>query len=97
MQLPQEFDDRHWWTAIVIFGSGFLVASVIVKEYNLVVIALGIVVLGLGESYSHPMQINVRPNVIATSYPRKFSWLGLLLDVTGLALIATGIYRFMTL
>ena len=97
MQLPQEFDDRHWWTAIVIFGSGFLVASVIVKEYNLVVIALGIVVLGLGEFYSHPMQINVRPNVVVTSYPRKLSWLGLLLDVTGLALIATGIYRFMTL
>lgn len=93
--LFQGVDQRQWWVALVVFGSGFLAAAIAVKERDLVLIALGIVAFGFGEWRNHPLQTGVGPGFKTTSYPHRASAFGMLLDALGAALIGLGLYRFL--
>lgn len=86
----------YWYKALVAVGAVLFIlnGSNFFVRYPAIPIAFlsgGIFFIGLGEWRNHPLQIRViGPGLIAKSHPRRFTFIGSVLDVFGIALMIVG-------
>lgn len=93
MELPKEFDDRHWWILVSIAGGLIAVASAPVKFVAGFVIGLGLLAFGIGQWIDHPIRSSVGGGFHVTGYPWHPSVFGMMLSIAGGALFAFGLWR----
>jgi hypothetical protein len=90
---------EHWYKALMAAGVALGVAAVAVGHTPLLIIAIGMVLFGLGEFTNHPYQERVmldgfgRPHAKVSGHPRRVGTLGIILDVGGACLVIWGIIR----
>jgi hypothetical protein len=60
-----------------------------------VLIGLGLLFFGIGEWINHPIQMRRTGGVIAESYPWRFSFFGVLLDMIGMGFFGFGVFRLL--
>ena len=87
----------HWYKvlmaggfAVFLLAGAGLLHALPVKPTLL--ISLGVFFFGLGEWRNHPLQQRVGIGFKITGHPRSASLGGVIFDVIGLALIATGVF-----
>lgn len=96
MDLPKEFDDRHWWIVVTIAGGVVMVASAPVKFVAGFIVGLGLLAFGLGQWIDHRVLTGREPGFIVTAYPWRPTIHGSLLSLIGIGLVIFGIYRLLT-
>jgi hypothetical protein len=90
---------EHWYKAVIAAGVALGVAAVAASHTPLLIIALGMVLFGVGEFTNHPYQERVmldalnRPQYKISGHARRVGWLGLTLDIAGGLLVIWGIVR----
>jgi hypothetical protein len=93
MELPKDFDDRHWWILVGIAGALIGTASAPVKFVPGFAIGLALLFFGVGQWIDHPIVTSRSQGVITTKYPWRPSVLGVIFSVVGIALFAFGMFR----
>jgi hypothetical protein len=96
MELPKDFDDRHWWILVGIAGALIATASAPVKFVPGFVIGLALLFFGVGQWIDHPIQTSRSQGVITTRHPWRPSVLGVTLSLGGIALFAFGAFRLLS-
>lgn len=102
MEWLKGFDLALWWNKLIAVGVAITVAALTAHERGLILIGLGMIAWGFGESRNHltslqwtPRTVD-RPAGLITGHPRFPCPFGLVLDACGLAMIAFGLYRLLT-
>jgi hypothetical protein len=102
MDFLKGIDLTHWWNVLIACGLALVVAALAAHERGLILIGLGMISWGFGESSNHKKMIEFMPasayipQGILTSYPRLPRPLGLSLDFVGFALILFGIWKLLS-
>jgi|ERR1043166_1334122 hypothetical protein len=90
MDLPKDFDDRHWWILVSIAGTLIATASAPVKFLPGLVIGLGLLSAGVGQWIGRPVVTSRKDGIITTMHPWRPNVLGIILTVIGIGIIAIG-------
>lgn len=93
MQLPKDFDDRHWWILMGVAGALIAAASAPVQFVPAFAIGLSLLLFGVGQWIDHPVQTAVGHGWQTTGYPWRPSALGMSLSFAGVVLFGVGLYR----
>jgi hypothetical protein len=93
MELPKNFDERHWWILVGIAGALIATASAPVKFVPGFAIGLGLLFFGVGQWQDHPIVTSRSQGVITTKYPWHPTVLGVILSIIGGVLFAFGVFR----
>lgn len=85
----------YWYKAVLVIATCVLIAALSVEmqgvENNVVqLLAMGLILVGLGEWINHPLQVSIAPAYKITSYRRSSSFGGNLLDLIGVVLMVIG-------
>lgn len=102
MEILKSLRLELWWNKLLVVGLAIMAGALAARERDLVLIALGLIACGLGESLNHKKMIEwLPPNAYVpqgtiTSYPRILTPLGVGLDLVGAALMVFGLYRLLT-
>lgn len=87
-------DTRQWWFGVLVIAGPAFVAAVTTGRATLAIVTAGVVVWAIGEWVQHPYQQFRRDGIIGNSYHRRWNVFGTLLDLSGIGLVALGIFRF---
>lgn len=93
MELPKEFDDRHWWILVAIAGGLIAVASAPVKFVPGFLVGLGLLVFGVGQWIDHPIRSSLSHGFKVTAYPWSPTFFGVVLSLVGVGLAGFGLWR----
>lgn len=90
------FKIERWYHALIAMGAAGTVAALAfpfpgVANAHVLLAALGLFFVGIGEWINHPLQTRVGINFTITGYPRRPSSLGTLFDLMGALLLAIGL------
>jgi hypothetical protein len=86
-----KLDLARWWKTLIAVGVAFVLGALIAKDLAFQAIGLGVLTCGFGEWMNHPMEMEPRHGGMLTTFERKNRFLGVFLDVLGVALIAIGL------
>ncbi len=86
-----KLDLARWWKVLIAVGVAFVLGALLAKDLTFQVIGLGIVACGFGEWMNHRMEIEARHGGTLTTFERKNRFVGVVLDVLGVILIAIGL------
>ena len=95
MDLPKEFDSRHWWILVAIAGALIAVASSPVKFVPGFIIGLALLLFGVGQWIDHPLLSGIGHGFKTTRYSWRPSVFGVALSLGGIILFGFGIYRLL--
>lgn len=97
MNLPKDFDDRHWWILVGVAGALITTASAPVQFIPGFMTGLALLLFGVGQWVDHPLQTGVGPgfSFTTTGYPWRPTFFGTLLSAAGAILFGIGLYRLM--
>lgn len=94
------FNIRAWYKGAVTAAVALLGVGAIAHEQALILLAVGLLLLGLGEWINHPFQTQIIPPTfgmpgggIASGEARRPKLFGMVLDLIGLGLLALGLFR----
>jgi hypothetical protein len=88
-----------WYSIVIAVSAAALLIALGTKEHGIALVALGALLFGIGEMINHPRvtryvpQTIESPGFLGVGHPRDPRWLGLVVDVIGLAVIGLGIYH----
>ena len=88
-----------WYKALMVVSAPAFLIVLAMQRDALTKVFGGAFLVGLGEWKNHPRkEVQLRPTSAGqmakiTDIPRKANWLGVLLQIVGLALILYGAYR----
>lgn len=101
---PARFELDHWYKVLVLAGAAGVAGALAfdlgdVDSRHVLLLALGVFFVGLGEWVNHPIQTIVfqktryDPIHVVTGYPRHPKRLGTLFDLLGALLVGLAIYK----
>lgn len=93
MELPKNFDDRTWWILLGIAGGLIAAGSAPAKFVPGFLIGLGLLLFAIGQWKDRPIQTSRDHQAIMTKYLWAPSFLGICLDLIGIALFFLGLFR----
>lgn len=92
-------DHAQWAIALVLAGVAMAVPSIVASDKNAFLIALGMILYGVGQMRNRQTQQSVysdnygRPYATLTGNPHHFTIVGTTLSLAGLILFGLGLYR----
>jgi hypothetical protein len=95
MELPKNFDDRHWWILVCIAGALIATASAPVRFVPGFAVGLSLLLVGWGQWIDHPIISARSGGLLTTRYPWSPTLFGSALSVFGVALFMFGIWRLL--
>lgn len=101
MEWLKGFELDLWWNKLIAVGVAIVVAALAAKERGLIFVGLGMIAIGLGETFNHTKghQLTERsiwqPQFLITGYLRTPRLIGFALDIVGGALLLFGLYRLL--
>lgn len=95
MDLPKDFDSRHWWILVGAAGALIAAASAPVSFKPGFIIGLALLTFGVGQWIDHPLQMTFGPGFQTTQYPWHPTVLGVLLSIAGAIMFCVGLYRLL--
>jgi hypothetical protein len=93
MELPKNFDDRHWWILVSIAGALIAVASAPVKFGPGFAIGIGLLSFGIGQWVDHPIVERIGGGLKVSSYKWRPSFSGISLSLLGGVIFLFGLWR----
>ncbi|MCG3706409.1 hypothetical protein L5F43_07915 [Aliarcobacter butzleri] len=102
--LLSKLELKYWYHVVMVSSLGFLLLSLYipfigVENAFVQKLSLGAFLIGLGEWINHPLQTKLYPpsyhmptGGVTTGYPRNNSFMGILFDILGIALIIWGCF-----
>ena len=95
MESLSKWDLQHWWKLLAAAGALMAASSAPAIFVPGVLMGLGLLFLGIGEWINHPIQMKRSGGVTTESYPWRFNFPGVLLDVIGTGLFLFGLFRLL--
>ncbi|APY12987.1 hypothetical protein BKD02_00530 [Brucella sp. 09RB8910] len=92
-------DNAQWAIALVLSGVAMAVPSIVASDKNAFLIALGLILYGVGQMRNRQIQQSVlkddfgRPHGTITDNPHRFTLVGTTLSLVGIGLFCFGLYR----
>lgn len=87
----------NWYKAVTVLSAICLVIGLTTQRDTIALLSLGAFLIGIGEWRNHRKAVEFRPTVAGlakvTDNVWQATWLGILLDLLGVAVIAYGLYR----
>lgn len=88
----------HWYKMLIAASFVVFLLSLTVKLADLPnnaiqLMSLGVFLFATGEWRNHPLQTKLGGGIKITSYPRRFTFAGSVLNCVGIAAFVGGIYR----
>lgn len=88
----------YWYKAVLAISTVLLIVSLTVPLQGInnaiaQLLCLGGIFIGLGEWINHPLQVSVGPGFKISGHPRRFTFLGTVFVLLGLACIGYGVYK----
>lgn len=93
MELPKDFDSRHWWILAGVAGALVTAASAPVQFIPGFVIGLALLLFGIGQWIDHPLQMQMGHGFTTTRYPWSPTVFGTLLSILAAILFCFGLWR----
>jgi hypothetical protein len=95
VELPKDFDDRHWWILVGLAGALIATASAPVTFVPGFLMGLALLLFGVGQWIDHPIVTSVGQGFKVTKHPWHPSIFGVTLSLAGVALFGFGLYRLL--
>lgn len=97
MEPLSKWNLEHWWKLLAAAGGLMAATSTPTVFVPGLLIGLGLLFFGIGEWINRPIQMKRSGGVITESYPWRFSFLGVAIDVIGVGLFAFGMFKLLAL
>jgi hypothetical protein len=91
----QKLTLKHWWTTLTAAGVAITLGGVAAKFPPVILVGLGLLLFGIGEWQQHPEEKSKNRYSSDRPYDRETIFLGLLIDLAGIALIAAGVSKLL--
>ena len=85
-------DFDRWYVVVIVISLVVLLACVVARQPTYSLIAVGVLLFGIGELIQHPMRQALIPRGIITNRTRQWSVFGTLWNIAGIAAAARGVY-----
>jgi hypothetical protein len=94
MDALKNFNIEKWWNLLVAAGVVITGAAAVPRFVPLVLMGIGLVFIGAGESANHPLWTDIKgpPLRKVHHHPWKPKPAGLILDAIGIALFGAGLF-----